>query len=1067
MSSPKGRRGGVSGAVEMLKGGRRNSGATASMTSGLSLDDRLSAGLKERRGSLGKERRGSFDLQAALGRERRGSFDLQAALLEKEASEIPSPKPPAMLTKRGSLKWGDIDPDAVAQEADEQLRRGTVVPSAMRPSQRHLVSGDTEDDFKEVVDNVQKRAPFFRGFDAEEIDYLVEYFSEVKFNNGDLIAANGEQASWCGILLSGQVDAVTSSGTVLGSLAAGSILGEMALFRGGKRMADMVAKGSGTLAALLFDDIPTMYANNPRATHKLMLAFAKAGAAKLMLPHPFPSASTADQSPKPARRSNDGKDEMFRHTVAQQALEKRGLDHRETTKLLGSLDVLEFSPGQVVFQRGRLLTHIGIVLQGSVIDGGHERGVGELVGEWWAVSGHPVAHNVVGGAAGCSMGCVSLDWVGEAGEKDAELAIKVIKLIGIGATLSEGERNKGAVSLAVSAGTSSQNKLQKQKEVLYRNMLKENEATLEMAERKAEKARQEKHRNELLYQKLQRDYDQQYSLLEECIAEMRHGKHEIAQLKKLVDKQQWEITGQSNKLLEMKKTIDMASDESRQMREIERLHDDVTSRQAEIERLQSELETAGQEADEAAEGFRAEMDERLSEQRQERQGLVARWRWKWSLASVVLELKRRGERQMRARAIIIEWLSQRDGAEASLKMDKMAIELNQQAKQLAQTEVEREAHRMAAAAIAEAKSELESKQASLLATAKDAIIRDQSRETWYREAEVREAATVARADKLHDEIHHLKWLAKQADEARAAEADVAASAVRARDRALRAVEESRKEQREAEEGRKAAEEALKQVEAPIMGLKASHAARSAEAKEARRERSSNLARIETLEQQLHDAEAALVSESMHRKKFDEVLCRLFELEDSFGDMLPPRSEKSGSYLGALHGLTRPEISPQTTPYHFVTQSDPSSNSMIPLKALTAAEASSNSAQARSDDVLQDTIPAIALHKHHRSLRQSSSLPVIRAPSLGARSPPIARGAIRVSARQGVSLGHRKEQRSSIIRGARASPMGRCDGASQTSPLLQDGNKPELPPELPVVPVGGLYQPPSHAPPCLA
>ena len=194
---------------------------------------------------------------------------------------------------------------------------------------------------------------------------------------------------------------------------------------------------------------------------------------------------------------------------------------------------------------------------------------------------------------------------------------------------------------------------------------------------------------------------------------------------------------------------------------------------------------------------------------------------------------------------------------------------------------------------------------------------------------------------------------------------------------------------------------------------------------------------------------------------------MFELEDSFGDMLPPRSEKSGSYLGALHGLTRPEISPQTTPYHFVTQSDPSSNSMIPLKALTAAEASSNSAQARSDDVLQDTIPAIALHKHHRSLRQSSSLPVIRAPSLGARSPPIARGAIRVSARQGVSLGHRKEQRSSIIRGARASPMGRCDGASQTSPLLQDGNKPELPPELPVVPVGGLYQPPSHAPPCLA
>ena len=63
-----------------------------------------------------------------------------------------------------------------------------------------------------------------------------------------------------------------------------------------------------------------------------------------------------------------------------------------------------------------------------------ERGVGELVGEWWAISGFPISHNVVGGVQGGSIGCVTLDRIAEVGETDAHLAIKMIKLIGIGAT---------------------------------------------------------------------------------------------------------------------------------------------------------------------------------------------------------------------------------------------------------------------------------------------------------------------------------------------------------------------------------------------------------------------------------------------------------------------------------------------------------------------------------------------------------------------------------------------------------------------------------------------------------
>ena len=74
------------------------------------------------------------------------------------------------------------------------------------------------------------------------------------------------------------------------------------------------------------------------------------------------------------------------------------------------------------------------MLNGTVTDDTRVIEVGDLVGEWWAISGFPVSHNVVGGVAGGTIGCISLDRIAEVGQQDANLAIKMVKLIGIGAT---------------------------------------------------------------------------------------------------------------------------------------------------------------------------------------------------------------------------------------------------------------------------------------------------------------------------------------------------------------------------------------------------------------------------------------------------------------------------------------------------------------------------------------------------------------------------------------------------------------------------------------------------------
>ena len=74
----------------------------------------------------------------------------------------------------------------------------------------------------------------FRGFSENELDLLFPYLNIVEFQNGDPIMKRARRP-WTGIVLGGELEARRYTGAVIGRVMPGTVVGEMALFRGGKR----------------------------------------------------------------------------------------------------------------------------------------------------------------------------------------------------------------------------------------------------------------------------------------------------------------------------------------------------------------------------------------------------------------------------------------------------------------------------------------------------------------------------------------------------------------------------------------------------------------------------------------------------------------------------------------------------------------------------------------------------------------------------------------------------------------------------------------------------------------
>ena len=109
-----------------------------------------------------------------------------------------------------------------------------------------------------------------------------EIIDIVKFSSYEPILEKGEDASWAGFVLGGGID-VLIEGSKVAELANGHFVGEMSLFTGRNRSADVVAGATegATIGVIRFDVLDNMWDERPRLVVALMTAMGSAAVHKI------------------------------------------------------------------------------------------------------------------------------------------------------------------------------------------------------------------------------------------------------------------------------------------------------------------------------------------------------------------------------------------------------------------------------------------------------------------------------------------------------------------------------------------------------------------------------------------------------------------------------------------------------------------------------------------------------------------------------------------------------------------------------------------------------------------
>ena len=671
--------------------------------------------------------------------------DMPASVLEDMAKVSP---PQA---RRGPRRTSIAPPRRGGLDAEEH---DTIIMehlSGARDAFEDASAFMLDDVMKSTLSDVQKTSRFFRGFSDADIDAMFPFLTHFPYHDGDLLAQEGEPATWCGILLTGEIEAVEDpeQGGIVRVLKPGTIVGEMSLFRGGARYCDLVGRGNGALAALLFDDLPALYAAAPLVAHRLVSCFGRSATCKLVQPHPLPggpalavdslstspgaaatmlAAAAGGGSVSKKRGLLTAADPSMRLRVVSQALQRRGLTEEDSAELLKIMVVEDVSPNQVIMQESRALNHVGVVLQGSVVEGEVSKGAGELVGAWFALSGHPVHLRVVSGSQGASIGCIALDRIGELATSHGELALKTLRAIGIGATAQAEERGEDdAASVATSLGA-------KMTEVLYRNKIKDVEAKASVMQDEAGRALHDKQRNAILLKKVQRahtDLASKMTNMQEQLEAMRAEKEKVERVVRAKDQ---EIAALNSTADGLRHQLQMSQDEKALNEEMMSLRDKTAAKDVIIGELRDSLEKMKTEREELRESFAADFRQLQEQSAELHNKTVTQFRWRCFILLILLDRKRRVERRVKTRNKVVEWLSGKQTADAALSLEAVRGELNDTKSQLREMSAESSALREAAAEIAQAKAHLEQQQA-LVRTTREALGRDEQLEGAARAAE--------------------------------------------------------------------------------------------------------------------------------------------------------------------------------------------------------------------------------------------------------------------------------------------------------------------------------------------
>lgn len=207
------------------------------------------------------------------------------------------------------------------------------------------LSSDTHElEAERLLRDARDHSIFLRGFDAGDVASLANAISVVSFDTDEQVLVKGEEATFVGIVLSGML-AATVNGAVVGTMGAGKIVGEMAFFAGGVRMADVRGAEPGFLAFVMTQNLIKLFSDSPTTAVKLVRAL---GASSLyQLSHnprehkPLPWGMAADAARAEARTWQQHHFDADEH----------GLGPSDVEALAEHIRCHEFSAGEMLIDR--------------------------------------------------------------------------------------------------------------------------------------------------------------------------------------------------------------------------------------------------------------------------------------------------------------------------------------------------------------------------------------------------------------------------------------------------------------------------------------------------------------------------------------------------------------------------------------------------------------------------------------------------------------------------------------------------------------------------------------------
>lgn len=121
--------------------------------------------------------------------------------------------------------------------------------------------------------------------DGDQVEKLKQYLSRVEFTDQEYVVREGDMGGMIYFILSGRVDVISKNvdgrRTRIGSLCAGSLIGEMALFDTTPRSASVIANGDVGCYCLSLDSLNSLKTEMPLLSYKLIFGLCAALAERL------------------------------------------------------------------------------------------------------------------------------------------------------------------------------------------------------------------------------------------------------------------------------------------------------------------------------------------------------------------------------------------------------------------------------------------------------------------------------------------------------------------------------------------------------------------------------------------------------------------------------------------------------------------------------------------------------------------------------------------------------------------------------------------------------------------